>query len=301
MRTHRLSFFAAAFVAAAVVACSTRDAEFVAADESALPATGPGTAPITPALSAERAVGFANAAGKDVTPSVAPQTASQRDTAAVGMVIRNGTVSIEVDSLETAVAVVRQLASRFGGYLGNVSMSTGEQSIRSATIEVKIPAARFDEAMGALSPIGKVEHSNATAEDVGEEYVDISARTANARRLEERLITLLATRTGKLEDVLTVERELARVREEIERHEGRLRYLRTRAAMSTLAITVHEAAPLVNPTHGTSVIGEAFRQMWRNFVQLTAAFIESLGILIPLAGLLLAAWWAWRRRVKPAA
>ena len=72
-----------------------------------------------------------------------------------------------------------------------------------------------------------------TAEDVGEEFVDVSARMENARRLEQRLVTLLASRTGKLSDVLAVERELARVREDIERYEGRLRYLRAHAATSS--------------------------------------------------------------------
>lgn len=282
------------FVVAALAACQQRVAESIPAEAAPAPAAAD-------MLAREGQAGFANVAPARAEAVSLPQFRSPRDSAASGMVIRNGTVTVEVDSLETAVAVVRQLAARFGGYVGNVSMSTGAVSIRSATIEVKIPAARFDEALSALSPIGKVEQSNTTAEDVGEEYVDISARTANARRLEERLITLLATRTGKLEDVLTVERELARVREEIERYEGRLRYLRTRAAMSTLSVTVHERAPLVGPTHGTSVIGEAFREMWRNFVALTAAFIASLGVLVPVGGLTLLAWWFWRRRVKPAA
>jgi hypothetical protein len=124
-----------------------------------------------------------------------------------------------------------------------------------------------------------------TAEDVGEEFVDITARVVNGRRLEERLVDLLATRTGRLQDVLAVERELARVREEIERHEGRLRYLRTRAAMSTLAVTLHEAKPIVGDHPGYSVIGEAFRQAWRNCVQLVAGLIAAMGILVPVAAL----------------
>ena len=82
-----------------------------------------------------------------------------------------------------------------------------------------------------------------TAEDVGEEYTDVSARVANARRLEARLLDLLATRSGRLEEVLNLEREVARVREEIERYDGRLRYLRTRASISMLTLTLHEGQP----------------------------------------------------------
>jgi hypothetical protein len=211
------------------------------------------------------------------------------------MIIRTGNASVEVDSLEPAIAAVRALATRLGGWVGNTSLSAGEDQVRSATIELKVPAARYEEALSGLKPIGKVETVSSNAEDVGEEFVDVSARVANARRLEERLITLLATRTGKLEDVLAVERELARVRESIDRYEGRLRYLRTRVATSTLTVTVHEPLPLVGASPGQNVIAEAFREMWRNFVRFVAAFIASLGTLVPVALLLALAVLVWRR------
>jgi len=211
------------------------------------------------------------------------------------MLIRTGSAVIEVDSLEIAISEVRLLAQRMGGFIANTSMQTGRGQIRSATLELKVPAARFDETIGGLPPLGKVEAVNERSEDVGEEFVDISARMTNSKRLEERLITLLATRTGKLEDVLAVERELARVREEIERYEGRIRYLRTRAAISTLNVTVHEPRPLVGNNPGRSVIGEAFRNAWRNFVRFIAGLIEAMGVLIPLAVLAVVAWLLWRR------
>jgi hypothetical protein len=223
----------------------------------------------------------------------------QMPTAPDAMIIRNGHVVVEVDSLELAIERARQVALSLGGSIGNVSMHTGEHQVRGASVELKVPAARFDDAMTGLSPLGEVEQSNTTAQDVGEEYVDITARVANAKRLEERLINLLATRTGRLEDVLAVERELARVREEIERYEGRLRFLSTRVATSTIVASLHEEAPLVAATPGTNVIGQAFRDMWRNFVRFIATMIESLGLLIPLAALLWLAWRAMRRWRTP--
>ena len=74
--------------------------------------------------------------------------------------------------------------------------------MRQATIEVKLPSQKYDEAVGSLSTIGRVETVNSQAQDVGEEFVDVTARVANGRRLEERLINLLANRTGKLDEVL---------------------------------------------------------------------------------------------------
>ncbi len=235
--------------------------------------------------------------------SPALPSGSDTQTGAVNpsMIIRTGSASVEVDSLELAIAAVQRIATSLGGWVGNTSLASGDYEVRRATIELKIPSARYDEALAGLKPIGKVESVSSNAEDVGEEFVDLTARTANARRLEERLITLLATRTGKLEDVLNVERELARVREEIERYDGRIRYLRTRIATSTLSVTVHERAPLVNPSPGENVIAEAFRDAWRNFVHFLAAFIASLGVLVPLLALLALVVVVWRRFVPPRA
>jgi hypothetical protein len=211
------------------------------------------------------------------------------------MVIRNGQASVEVEKLDPAVLKVRQLATQLGGYIANSSMTGGRDQVRTATLEIRMPAQRFDQAISGLNTLGKVESVNATAEDVGEEYVDVTARVNNAHRLEERLIALLATRTGKLQDVLSVERELARVREEIERYEGRLRYLKSRVATSSLTVTIHEPVPILGQNPGENPIMAAIRQAWRNFVGFVAAVIASLGIVLPLAVLVFAGWLVYRR------
>ena len=228
-----------------------------------------------------------------------PPVVAQTEPRTPSMIIRNGDVAVQVDSIEATIAAVRALATTLGGYIGNISLSTGEQQVRSATLEMKIPASRFDEAMTGMTPLGKVERSTAMAEEVGEEFVDVTARVANAKRLEERLVALLAKRTGKLEDVLAVERELARVREEIERYEGRIRFLSSRVAMSTITIAAHERFPIVSAHPGVNVISRAFVNMWRNAVRTVAAGIELLGLVIPVlavAGILALAWKFWRRR-----
>lgn len=205
------------------------------------------------------------------------------------MIIRTATALVEVDSLETAVAELKQLAARVGGYVANTGMEVGRNRLRQAVIEVKIPANRFDEVISGLQPIGKLESVNVNAQDVGEEYVDVNARIENSKRLERRLIDLLAARTGKLKDVLDVEQELARVREEIERYQGRIRYLQAHTATSTLSVTVHEPIPVVGDA-GQSVMGEAFRQSWRNFVALLAIAVQSLGLVVPLGALAFVVW-----------
>ena len=228
-------------------------------------------------------------------PNMPAATVVSQLTSASSMIVRTGYAGIEVDSLDTAIARIRLLAGRAGGFVANTTVQGGRDQARTASLEVKIPAERFDDALTALSPIGKVESVNVNAEDVSEEYVDIAARVENAHRLEARIIQLLANRTGKLQDVLSVEHELARVREEIERYEGRMRFLKTRAAMSTLTIAVHERAPIILPVAGDGPILVAFRQAWRNFVGLTAAFVASLGLLVPLGVLAFFGWMVVRR------
>ena len=211
------------------------------------------------------------------------------------MVIRSGWALIEVRSVDSVAPVVRMLANQVGGFVANSSMEGGREQARSARFEIKAPAQDFDRLVNGLRPLGKIESVNVTAQDVGEEYVDVNARMANDRRLEDRLLQLLATRTGKLKDVLDVEHEMARVREEIERQEGRLRYLRSRTDMSTLTVTIHEPVPIINQP-GSNPIDAAARRAWRNFVALTAFAIASLGVVIPVGLLGMAAWWIFTRR-----
>ena len=217
------------------------------------------------------------------------------DTAVPRIIIRTGSARVEVEQLDSAIARARAWTQRYGGYIGNISIQAGREQVRQAQLEIKIPANRFDAAVDALGTLGKVESVQLNAEDVSEEYVDATARLNNARRLEERLIDLLTTRTGKLEEVLAVERELARVREEIERIEGRLRFLRSRAAVSSLLLDLHEPEPLLSRP-GDNVLLSAFIRAWRNFVNFIAGGIAALGYALPLAALVALVWWLLRRR-----
>ncbi len=219
--------------------------------------------------------------------------------AAAAMLIRTGRASVEVDSVETAVARVRQIAERLGGYIANASVAAGRDTVHSAMLEVKVPAARFDALVAGLRPLGRVETVSVEAQDVGEEFVDVSAQLANGRRLESRLLALADRQSNRLADLVSVERELARVRGEIDRAEGRLRYLRAHAATSTLTVTVHARAPIVGASSPGSPIAGAFRDAWHNFVALVAGLIAASGVLVPLgavAGLGALAWRRWGRR-----
>jgi hypothetical protein len=256
---------------------------------------------------------FASAVAKR-TPASADASAAQSARADQGppsfaipgsMLVRTGRASVQVDSLERGISRVRELAHGTSAIIGNTTVQSGREQLRTATLELRVPADHFDDLVAGLRGFGTVEAVDVSVADVGEEYVDVAARVATAQQLERRLIDLLAARTGKLADVLQVENELARVRSEIERYEGRLRYLRERSAVSTLAITLHEPTPVIADHPGVNPIAEATRQAWRNFVSVLATIIASLGVLIPLAviaiaGIVLGRRWIGRRVTVPA-
>lgn len=197
------------------------------------------------------------------------------------MLIRNGNARLEVRAVDSAITTLRAVAQQFGGEIGNISVNSRER-YREAQVELRVPSESFDAALAALDSLGKVEAVGVTATDVGEEYVDLGIRMANSRRLEQRLTELLSTRTGKLDEILAVERELARVRSEIERHEGRVRYLEARVAMSTIAIALHEPRPIMDSGRSGGIVRNSFRGAWSNFVGLIAGSIELSGVILPL-------------------
>jgi hypothetical protein len=274
----------------------TEEQAVISLEEAQMPPTAPasGSAARPYARQAPPTIVTPEVSAADTLPIAPPPQPGQPAATLNPMLIRTGTATVQVDSLEQGIAAVRALAQRVGGIVGNTTINSGAETVRSAVVELRIPSASFDRAVTGLAPIGRVEQVNVTAEDVGEEFTDVTARVANARRLEARLLDLLDRRTGRLEEVLNLERELARVREEIERYDGRLRYLRTRTSVSVLTVTLHEPHQIIGRP-GDRPIRDAFGAAWRNFVELVAGAIAASGILIPLALLAYAAWRVLRR------
>ena len=119
-------------------------------------------------------------------------------------------------------------------------MSGSRGDARTLTATLHIPAAQLDAAMSTLKSIGRVVDEAQSGEDVTEQVVDVTARLANARNTEKRLTDLLQKRTGDLADVLAAEREIARVREEIERFDAQRQALGRRVTYATLNLEIVE-------------------------------------------------------------
>ncbi|MCC7539119.1 MAG: DUF4349 domain-containing protein [Deltaproteobacteria bacterium] len=103
------------------------------------------------------------------------------------------------------------------------------------TVVLRVPAARFDEALRALEALGDVLHRTVQSHDVTEEFRDLDVRLRNALAMRDRLEQLLE-RAGNVQDSIVVERELERITTMIEQMRGRMRFLADRIAYSTITL-----------------------------------------------------------------
>jgi hypothetical protein len=149
----------------------------------------------------------------------------------------------------------------------------------------------------AVTALGLRRTLTLNTEDITTAYFDVGVRIKTQSELERQLVALLARPTNKLSDLLEIERELARVREEIDRLEGRTRLWDNQVALSSLVITLEEPAPVVAGTGGglRRTLGQSFGAAAENFVLALAAIIVATGSVLPAIVLVGAGWLAVRR------
>jgi Domain of unknown function (DUF4349)/Putative zinc-finger len=238
------------------------------------------------------------------SPVTAAVKVSGNTTPAVGpMILRTAQITLVAQNLDKARAAMDQVVKRYSGYVGDLSISAPTDSARRLTANLRLPAAQLDAALAELKTLGRVESESQSGQDVTAQYVDLEARLSNARKTEQRLIDLLGQRTGKLSDVLEVETELSRIREEIERMEGERRLLSKQVEYATLSATITEEFKAPAQALPSS-LGTQFRnaavdgyQSVVNFVIGVALFLVSDGpmLLLWVAILFFPARYAWRR------
>ncbi|KYF97581.1 hypothetical protein BE20_38185, partial [Sorangium cellulosum] len=160
-------------------------------------------------------------------PQGAQQGAAEASAAPAPLLVYTAQVAMAVFEVGASLGKVEELARDLGGFLARRD---------DRAITIRVPAARFDEALKRLEGLGDVVQRNVVAEDVTEEFLDLGVRIRNARVVRDRLEKLLE-KAAKVEESIQLERELARVTSELERLEGRLKFLRDRVAFSTLTVS----------------------------------------------------------------
>lgn len=213
--------------------------------------------------------------------------------------IRNATLTLEAKDVRQAADALTAEARAAKGYVSDTHESVDALGSRSITMTVRVPADRFDGSMQKIESMGKVMEKQVTSDDVTEEFVDSQSRLRNLRHTEDRLLEHL-TKTGRLADTLLVEKELARVRLEIEQLEGRIRFLSHRIAFSTITATVKETAhsqTLVPPeTFSSGKIASDASRSLVGFSQSAWSVAIWMGIwAVVWAPILVCAWWFYRR------
>lgn len=150
------------------------------------------------------------------------------------LLIYRASFLLSVYEVDKTQATLTQAVEGLGGY---VSAQTDTQ------ITLRVPAAKFQQALRAVEGAGKVRARNVQASDVGDQYRDLELRLRTAELLRTRLEAMMA-RTEKVPDALAVQAELERIVREIEQLKGELRALADRIAYSTLVVEFRaEARP----------------------------------------------------------
>ncbi|PHS14025.1 MAG: hypothetical protein COA78_06460 [Blastopirellula sp.] len=155
-------------------------------------------------------------------------------------IVYTSTIGLVVDDYHTFETELPKLIHKHGGFVANSDTDRRYQDNQSGRWIVRIPVDQYNDFLSGVNSLGFTESRSENAQDVTEEYIDLEARIENKKRLESRILTMLEEHTGKLSEVLEIERELARVREGIEMMEGRLRFLKDRTSLATITISCRE-------------------------------------------------------------
>ncbi|MEA2552521.1 MAG: hypothetical protein QOJ65_697 [Fimbriimonadaceae bacterium] len=163
----------------------------------------------------------------------------------VRQIVKTGELTVLVPRANQALDSVNAIAKKLGGLVESSNLSGDEMDGRSASVSLRVPVAKFDEAMQDLRKLGKVSGESTDGRDVTTEVVDSDARLKVMRAAEQSYIQIL-NKARKQEDVLSVHDRLDTVRQDIEGLTAQLKSLRNQAAMSTISVTItQKAAPKV--------------------------------------------------------
>jgi hypothetical protein len=210
-------------------------------------------------------------------------------------VIRTANLKVEVarDGLGGALDQATNVAVAYGGFV--VSSAVQGEDSRTGSLVIRVPAQRFDAAMTDLRQLGRIEEERISSEEVGSEFVDLEARRRNLEAQERQMLQLMGE-ASTISDTIRVQQVLERIQLEIERIEGRLRYLEDQTALATISLHLVEEGAPVSTSQGA--IARAWDAAVEGFVLIIAALVVVLGYTAPFAigaGIVLLVYFRMRR------
>jgi anti-sigma factor RsiW len=229
-------------------------------------------------------------------PSANPQAAGP-------MIVRTAALSLVTKELDKARTALEASLRQRQGYIAELTVTGYAGAGRTLTSTLRVPANQLEAVVTEFKKLGRVEQESQGGEEVTQQYVDLSARLSNARNTEQRLLEVLRQRTGKVGDILAVEKEIARVREEIERMDAERKSLENRVSLTTIQLRMSEeyraemeVAPPSTGTRLRNAVVEGYHDAIAS-VLAVLLFLLRYGPSLLLWGLLLfwPARFAWRR------
>ncbi|MGV8847873.1 DUF4349 domain-containing protein [Tessaracoccus sp.] len=209
------------------------------------------------------------------------------------LIIRTKTMRVEVEKTPDAVDTIRELTRSHSGTVSDMQVATdseewiqrpGENADGAALrgwVTVRIPSDRYEDFIAATATLGTVKFQSESTSDVTQEHVDLSARLENMRAQELRLREFFEA-AKNVEDMLAVEKELGRVRGEVESLDAQVTYLERQAAMATVTIELTEPRAVVRPGGESWGFVDAITTGIRAAAQLVTGLITFLIATSPL-------------------
>jgi anti-sigma factor RsiW len=218
------------------------------------------------------------------------------------MIARSAWLVIRVKDVEASRSSLDSILARHHGYPAQLNLNSPENGPRGFQASLRIPAAELASVVGEIKSLGRAENESQSGEDVTRQHADLGARLKTARATEERFRAILEQRTGKISDVLEVERSIAGVRGEIEAMEAEQKTLEHRVDFASVEIQLSEEykAQLSSPDSASTRVHNAFVAGYRNARETLLGFLlffEEYGpsLVIWLLVLALPVLLIWRR------
>jgi Domain of unknown function (DUF4349) len=223
-------------------------------------------------------------------------------------IVRNAELDLEAESPEIAQQRITSIAEMKGGFVveSQQSMSDIKAANRDiGTMTVRVPADKFSEALDEIRKTSsRVVSETVKGEDVTEEYIDVEAQLKAKKALEAQFMEIMK-RASRVDEALEVQSELADVRTEIEKIEGRKRFLENKSSLSTIKITLRTAQVIASASQG---FGGRFVEAFDAGMNVATSFILGLvtliiavlpfGLIVGLPTVLVFRYF-WRKQTRP--
>jgi len=187
-------------------------------------------------------------------PAVVSATQGKPVAPAGRSLVTTWTVGMTVNEPSRVASSLRAKTEELGGYVASSNASTDEGTQRGAQLELRVPSDKLAELRASLEGLGDLTTDSETTEDVTEARADVEARLTAARTEEARVLELMHAKTGSIGEVLETEKELARIRENIERLDAERRTLVGRVDFAMVHVSIARFSPSAWSTPGQSIM-----------------------------------------------